>query len=150
MTTEPQPPTNDQFGTDGSFTLHPRLAADTLAVGDLPLCRVLLMKNAAFPWLILVPRRTATEIHQLPPADRAALMEETAAASALLERLTAPDKINVGALGNMVPQLHMHVIARRRTDSAWPGPVWGSGIHQDYAPGEAEVFARLVAAGLGL
>lgn len=125
-----------------NFTLHERLAADTVPVGDLPLCRVLLMRNRLFPWLILVPRRVgAVEIHRLDPADQQQLTREAAVAAAVLEMLTNPDKINTGALGNLVPQLHLHIIARRRDDPAWPGPVWGSGHAADYTEGEAERWA---------
>jgi diadenosine tetraphosphate (Ap4A) HIT family hydrolase len=106
-------------------------------VARLPLCRVLLMNDRRFPWLILVPERDAArEIHQLSPADRATLIEEIALGSGVLERLFHPDKLNVGALGNVVPQLHVHVIARTTTDSAWPGPVWGSGTAEPYGEHE--------------
>ena len=130
------------------FTLHPTLARDTVEVTRLPLCRVLLMNDRRFPWLILVPERDPVrEIHQLSPADRGALIEEIALGSGALERLFHPDKLNVGALGNVVPQLHVHVVARAVGDSAWPGPVWGSGAAVPYAEGEiAEVRARLEAA----
>lgn len=110
------------------FALHPRLAADTVEVTRLLLCRVLLMKDRRFPWLLLVPERDGVrEIAELPPVDRAELIEEIARASDVLTRLFQPDKLNVGALGNVVPQLHVHVLARFSTDPAWPGPVWGSG-----------------------
>lgn len=125
--------------TAAAFTLHPRLAADTIPVCDLALSTVLLMNDSRFPWLILVPRRPdATEIHDLLPRDRAALIEEIATASSALSAYASPDKINVGALGNMVPQLHIHVVARRRTDSAWPGPVWGSEKAVAYGTDEPE------------
>ena len=129
------------------FTLHPTLARDTVEVTRLPLCRVLLMNDRRFPWLILVPERDSVrEIHQLSPADRAALIEEIALGSGVLERLFHPDKINVGALGNVVPQLHVHVVARTAGDPAWPGPVWGSGAAVPYAEDEiAEIRARLAA-----
>ncbi|MQP65204.1 HIT domain-containing protein [Niveispirillum sp. SYP-B3756] len=128
-----------------NFTLHERLAADTVPLGDLPLCRVLLMRNQLFPWLILVPRRAgAIEIHRLSVVDQMQLTHETSAAAQVLEHLFQPDKINTGALGNMVSQLHIHVIARRRDDPAWPGPVWGSGQGADYAEGEAERLAAAV------
>jgi diadenosine tetraphosphate (Ap4A) HIT family hydrolase len=133
--------------TPGSmpFTLHPTLARDTVAVARLPLCRVLLMNDRRFPWLILVPEREGIrEIHQLPPADRAALIEEIAHGSSVLERLFHPDKLNVGALGNVVPQLHVHIVARAAGDPAWPGPVWGSGAAEPYPEAEiAEVRQRL-------
>lgn len=109
------------------FTLHPRLQADTTVLGDLPLCRVLLSKEALGPWLILVPRKEAlTEIHHLPQDEQYQLMRESSAVAALLETDYQADKINVGALGNLVPQLHVHHIARFQSDIAWPGPVWGN------------------------
>jgi diadenosine tetraphosphate (Ap4A) HIT family hydrolase len=123
------------------FTLHPTLARDTREVVRLPLCRVLLMKDRRFPWLILVPEREpAREIHQLAPADRAALVEEIAQASEVLTRLFGPDKLNVGALGNIVSQLHVHLVARFAADPAWPGPVWGSGAAVPYPEGELEAL----------
>jgi diadenosine tetraphosphate (Ap4A) HIT family hydrolase len=130
------------------FALHPTLARDTVEVARLPICRLLLMDDRRFPWLILVPERDgAREIHDLAPADRAELVEEIARAGEALARLFRPDKINVGALGNVVPQLHVHVVARFAADSAWPGPVWGSGAAVPY--GESELAAareRLAAA----
>ena len=129
------------------FTLHPTLARDTVEVARLPLCRALLMNDRRFPWLILVPEREgAREIHELSPADRAALIEEIAQASEALESLFHPDKLNVGALGNIVPQLHVHVVARAAGDPAWPGPVWGSGAAVPYEERElAEIRAKLAA-----
>lgn len=132
------------------FALHPRLAADTLPVGDLPLCRVLLMHDARFPWLVLVPRRPELrELTDLPAPDRAALMEEIAAASEALGRETGAEKLNVGALGNVVEQLHVHVVARFAADAAWPGPVWGSGAALAYAAGAARALADRLGAALG-
>ncbi|MFP5513046.1 MAG: HIT domain-containing protein [Alphaproteobacteria bacterium] len=130
------------------FSLNERLRADTHPVADLDLCRVLLMNNALWPWLILVPMRNeAVEIHRLDEADQMALMREIALASRVVERLFTPDKMNVGALGNMVPQLHVHVIGRTRGDPAWPGPVWGSGHARPYDPAEAQALVeRLVEA----
>jgi diadenosine tetraphosphate (Ap4A) HIT family hydrolase len=123
------------------FQLHDRLAADTAFIAKLDLCRVLLMDNRLWPWLILVPERDGlTEIHQLPQPDRHRPMDETALGSRLLEGRFSPDKINVGALGNLVPQLHIHVIGRRRDDPAWPGPVWGSGFAERYEPAEREAM----------
>jgi diadenosine tetraphosphate (Ap4A) HIT family hydrolase len=110
------------------------LARDTVEVTRLRLCRVLLMKDRRFPWLVLVPERVGVrEICELAPADRAALVEEIAQASEVLRLLFRPDKLNVGALGNLVPQLHVHVVARATSDAAWPGPVWGSGAPLPYA-----------------
>jgi diadenosine tetraphosphate (Ap4A) HIT family hydrolase len=131
------------------FALHPTLARDTVEAARLPLCRVLLMNDRRFPWLILVPEREAVrEIHELPAADRAVLIEEIARASEALARLFAADKLNVGALGNIVPQLHVHVVARSATDPAWPGPVWGSGPAVPYAEGELEEVRERLASEL--
>ena len=125
------------------FDLHPRLAADTVFVADWTLCRVLLMNDARYPWLILVPRRNdVTEIFELCPEDREMLMAEIALASERLRHFSRAAKINIGALGNLVPQLHIHIIARNPSDAAWPGPVWGNGVAEPYAPNAA---AALVA-----
>ena len=108
-------------------TLHKTLARDTVEIVRWPLCRVLLMNDSRYPWLILVPAQlNLTEMHDLNSADQTVLMSEITRASQALTALYAPDKINVGALGNMVPQLHIHVIARFRSDDGWPGPVWGA------------------------
>ena len=110
-----------------SFTLHPQLMADTTILGDLPLSRILLAKEALGPWLILVPRYDALrEIHHLSEQDQQQLMRESSAIAALLEQDYQAEKINIGALGNLVPQLHIHHIARFSNDIAWPGPVWGN------------------------
>lgn len=115
------------------FALDPRLAADTVPVGDLGLCSVLLMDDSRFPWLILVPRRDgASELTDLSEADAAMLMGEIRIATRVMLDLARPDKVNVGALGNMVPQLHVHVVGRFVSDPAWPGPVWGAGARQPY------------------
>ncbi len=107
------------------------------------------MNDRRFPWLILVPEREAVrEIHELSPADRAVLIEEIARASEALDRLFHPDKLNVGALGNVVPQLHVHVVARTAGDPAWPGPVWGSGAAVPYSEDELEEVREKLAAEL--
>lgn len=122
-----------------AFTLDPRLDADTAPVCDLPLSALRLMRDGRFVWTILVPRIAgAVEIVDLAAADRAALMEEVARVSAALRRVAPCDKLNVGALGNVVAQLHVHVVARRKGDAAWPGPVWGSGPAEPYALGEQD------------
>ena len=109
------------------FALHERLEADTAFISDLPLTRVLLMRDARYPWLILVPRRPgAVDLDSLAQDDLRDLFLEARSASLALKRLFTPDRINVGALGNMVTQLHLHVIARFEDDDAWPGPVWGA------------------------
>lgn len=121
------------------FVLDPRLEADTLAVADWPLCRVRLMNDARYPWLILVPRRAGlVEILDLDPAARALLMDEIVRASEALRILPGVSKINVGALGNIVQQLHIHVIGRRSGDPAWPGPVWGHSPARAYGAEEAQ------------
>jgi diadenosine tetraphosphate (Ap4A) HIT family hydrolase len=131
------------------LTLHPTLARDTVQIARLRLCRVLLMKDRRFPWLILVPERESVrEIYELSAADRAVLIEEIAAVSEALARLFRPDKLNVGALGNVVPQLHVHVVARFTTDPAWPGPVWGSGAAVPYEESELEEIGRRLASAL--
>lgn len=117
-----------------SFELHQQLAADCFVVGDLPLCRVLLANDARYPWFILVPRRVdIKEIHQLDTDDRNQLWLESDWFSRQLDQLFAPDKLNIAALGNMVPQLHIHHIVRFKTDDAWPAPVWGKFPAQAYA-----------------
>jgi diadenosine tetraphosphate (Ap4A) HIT family hydrolase len=111
----------------GAFTLDPQLERDTVAIGDLPGSRVLLMNDANFPWLIVVPRQAgATEIFDLDDGARSQVMRELALLAQMLKDLTGCDKINIAAIGNMVPQLHVHVVARRRDDAAWPRPVWGA------------------------
>ncbi|MGA2892909.1 MAG: HIT family protein [Xanthobacteraceae bacterium] len=132
------------------WSLHPQLENDTAPVGDLALSRVLSINDADYPWLILVPRRSGvTEIIDLGD-DAAQLMTEVASASRVLKRLTQCDKLNIAAIGNVVPQLHVHIVARRRDDPLWPKPVWGFGPSR---PGDAAAFARFIAAirdGLGL
>ena|ERR1700753_1481518 len=132
-----------------SFTLDPRLAADTIAIGDTSLSRILLMNDARFPWLILVPRRPdLTEIFDLAPTERATLTEEIADVSTALSNRLGVDKINIGALGNIVRQLHIHIVGRTTGDAAWPGPVWGHGARQAYEAGELERTSRELAAAL--
>ncbi|WP_374652711.1 HIT domain-containing protein [Dongia sp.] len=128
-----------------TFALHPQLSADTFPVGDWPLCRVLRMNDRGFPWLILVPRvADIREIIELPEADQQRLMSEIARASRALSTLLRPDKLNVAALGNAVPQLHVHVIARFKTDPAWPRPIWGVKPAEPFDATAAELeMARL-------
>lgn len=132
-----------------AFQLDPRLEGDTLPVGDGPLSAVRLMNDRRFPWLILVPRRPGLrELHDLTAPDRATLMEEIAGASRALAAVAGAEKMNVGALGNLVAQLHIHIVARRAGDGAWPGPVWGSGPALPYGDAAADLIRRLKAAGL--
>jgi len=108
------------------WTLHAQLAADTVAIGDLPLGRVLLSNDANYPWTILVPRRAGIrEIHELSEADQQQLLRESSWLARALIAEFAPTKLNIAALGNVVPQLHIHHIARFDHDPAWPAPIWG-------------------------
>ena len=127
------------------FTLDSRLQQDTLIVGDFALCRLLLMNDTQFPWFILVPRRAdVSEIFQLDIADQRLLWQETSELAETLKDTFAADKMNVASLGNMVSQLHMHVIVRRRDDAAWPAPVWGKLPAQPYSTEQlAVVMAKL-------
>ncbi len=122
--------------------LHPRLQSDTLPVAQLSLSELRLMADRRWPWVILVPRRECVEIHDLARKDRILLMEEIAEVSAALKRVTGAAKINIGSLGNMVPQLHVHVVGRSEGDPAWPGPVWGVGTAEPYAEREAEALSQ--------
>ena len=133
------------------WELHPQLAQVTAAVGDLPLSRVLAARDASYPWLIVVPRRAgASEIIDLVAADQATLTVELAQAAGALKQLTGCDKLNIAAIGNMVPQLHVHIVARRKGDAAWPKPVWGAAPPKDYAPGALEQFAENIRQAMGL
>ena len=111
------------------FELHPQLAADTFVIGDLPLCRVLLMNDARFPWVILVPRRKdISEIYDLTMQDQQLLWQA--------------DKMNIAALGNVVPQLHVHHVARFKTDAVWPKPIWGQGVAESYNDADKQRMLR--------
>lgn len=110
-----------------SFQLHPQLAKDTTIIGHFPLCLVLLHRDNVAPWIILVPKRSEMkELHHLPMQEQQQFLIESQAISQALEAIFRPDKINLGALGNLVPQLHIHHIARHIDDMAWPGPIWGN------------------------
>jgi diadenosine tetraphosphate (Ap4A) HIT family hydrolase len=123
------------------WTLHPQLAGDTVPVGELALSRLLAVNAADYPWLILVPRRAAAvELVDLGP-DAFPLMAEIALVSLTLKQVTGCDKINVATLGNVVPQLHVHIVARCQTDPLWPKPVWGAPEHRR---GDDAAFARFV------
>jgi len=121
--------------THPTFALDARLAADTHLLGDFALSRVLLMDDARFGWIILVPRvADVRELIELPRADQHALLEEINRCAHVLHALDRADKLNVAALGNVVPQLHVHVIARHVGDAAWPRPVWGVGERELFTP----------------
>ncbi|WP_169569834.1 HIT family protein [Sneathiella limimaris] len=110
------------------FNLHPQLANDTVTLGTYGISKLLLMKDARYPWLILVPMRQGlTELHELTASDYDDVADAIRALSDKVKSLFQADKINVGMLGNLVPQLHIHIIARNQSDPAWPGPVWGQG-----------------------
>jgi diadenosine tetraphosphate (Ap4A) HIT family hydrolase len=131
------------------WSLHPQLAQDTVPVGDLPLSRVLLSNDANYPWLILVPRRPAlTEIIDLEENEQVQLLGEVGAAARVLKSVTECDKLNIAALGNMVAQLHIHIIARRHSDAAWPNPVWGAAPPIAYSPALRQGFIGAIRRGL--
>ncbi len=116
------------------FVLAPELTRDCIEVTDWPLCKVLLMNDSQYPWFILVPRKMGLKENiDLSEADQLLLMQESAKLSRLLQDVFSPDKLNVAALGNMVPQLHIHHIARYKTDAAWPAPVWGKNPAKPYS-----------------
>jgi diadenosine tetraphosphate (Ap4A) HIT family hydrolase len=127
------------------FKLSDRLKNDTVEIGRLDLSMLLLMNDRAIPWFILVPEREGVkEIDELSADDRALLVEEISWASQTIRDLFHPDKINIGALGNLVPQLHVHVIGRFVNDRAWPGPIWGNGPMQPYDSDEMDkVLGRI-------
>ncbi|MEH0372129.1 HIT domain-containing protein [Vibrio mimicus] len=109
-----------------NFELHPQLKKDTDVIGHFPLCVALLHKDSAVPWIILVPQKpNLRELHHLPMNEQQQFLVESQIVCQTLESLFSPDKLNLGALGNIVPQLHIHHIARFTHDMAWPGPVWG-------------------------
>ncbi|MBL8577997.1 MAG: HIT domain-containing protein [Mesorhizobium sp.] len=136
-------------GLKAGFSLDARLDADTDPLMWLGLCELRIMNDRRWPWLVLVPQRPdAVEIHDLTPLDQAMLTFETNMVAQALKRVTGCAKINTGALGNIVRQLHVHVIARNEGDAAWPGPVWGHGVREPYERAELHQFAESVRAAL--
>ena len=134
---------------ESTWSLHPQLAQDTVPVGDLALTRVLLANDANYPWLILVPRKLAlTELIDLEENEQVQLLGEVAAAARTLKQITECDKLNIAALGNQVPQLHVHVIARRHSDAAWPKPVWSAAPATAYDPQIRDGFIGALRRGL--
>ncbi len=126
-----------------TWTLHPQLERDTASIGDLPLSRVLIINDANYPWLLLVPRRPlVVELIDLDDVEQAQLMTEVTRVARALRTVTNCDKLNIAALGNVVPQLHMHVIARFRSDAAWPKPVWGAAAPRPYDREELHNFGQ--------
>ena len=131
------------------FTLHPRLAADCIDLGKMDLSRLLLLNDSRYPWCILVPERTGIrEVYELTDADQMTLTRESARLSRFLAETFAADKMNTGALGNLVPQLHLHHIARYHNDAAWPGQVWGVGKAVPYDEADLAKMVRKIQAGL--
>jgi len=126
-----------------TWTLHPQLDRDTASIGDLPLSRVLIINDANYPWLLLVPRRAnIVELIDLDDVEQAQLMTEVTRVARALRTVTNCDKLNIAALGNVVPQLHVHVIARFRSDAAWPKPVWGVAPPRPYDREELHSFGQ--------
>ena len=122
--------------------IHAQLQADCLVIGRFPLCHLLLLQDANYPWCILVPdREDVSEIHQLSDADQQQLIRESSQLARVLEKTFSPDKLNIAALGNIVPQLHLHHIVRYRNDPSWPAPVWGRVTPRPY--GEQQLAALL-------
>ncbi len=131
------------------YQLHPHLACDTIGVTDLDLCQLLLMNDQTYPWLIMVPKRAGMrELHDLLPGDQQTLMTEVTKVSRAMQRLFKADKMNVAALGNMVPQLHVHVIARYESDPAWPGPIWGVVESRPHSPATLAKATQVIKAAL--
>ncbi|MGH8283638.1 MAG: HIT domain-containing protein [Gammaproteobacteria bacterium] len=132
------------------FELHPQLEKDTLPLGRFQLCRLLLMNDSQYPWFILVPEReNIHEIHELIDTDRLQLWDESVQLSRALTACFKPDKLNIAALGNQVPQLHVHHIVRYRHDPAWPAPVWGKLPPKPYYSGETAKLKILLTNALG-
>lgn len=123
------------------FELDPKLRSDTVDVGEMCGCRLLLMNDARYPWLILVPTQAGLrELHELSDDAFTAVSGAIKNLSLRLQTLTEAGKMNIAALGNQVPQLHIHIIARREDDAAWPGPVWGVGAAQPYTEDEKQIL----------
>ena len=121
------------------FILHERLQQDCLQLGSFALSKLLLLNDSRFPWCILVPARAdVSEIHQLDWNDQVQLLRESGRLADCLTRIYRPDKLNVAAIGNLVPQLHLHHVVRYRDDAAWPAPVWGVGVAQPYEAADLE------------
>ncbi|MFO7983826.1 MAG: HIT domain-containing protein [Desulfuromonadales bacterium] len=127
------------------FSLDQRLCDDTISLGRFELCRLLLMNDANYPWFILVPQREGVrEVHELSAEDQNRLLRESSALSASLSTLFEADKMNIAALGNIVPQLHLHHVVRYRTDIAWPAPVWGYRPAVAYSRERIDEIRRIV------
>ena len=134
-----------EITTMRAFELDPRLAADTVAVGRLGLCELRLMNDRRWPWVILVPQRSdITEFHDLTPLDQTMLTFEMGLVAKALKSSMAAEKINLGALGNIVAMFHLHIVCRRDGDPNWPHPVWGYGAREAYQPADAQRLAETI------
>lgn len=133
--------TESELPMSQDWSLHPQLMQDTVNIGDLPLSRVAMIKDANYPWLLLVPRRpNVSDLIDLSEVEQAQLTTEINRVAVALKAITKPDKLNIAALGNVVPQLHVHIVARRKTDAAWPRPVWGVAPPLEHDPQELDTF----------
>ena len=132
---------SEKIDTTETFSLHPQLAHDCFELAELPLCKLLLCNDKAYPWFILVPKvNDISDIYQLDWQQQQQLLNESSLLSELLMQVFNGDKMNVAALGNMVPQLHIHIIARFKNDTAWPNPVWGNGETKPYTQEASTAF----------
>ncbi len=132
------------------FKLHRQLAQDCFVLGDFPLCRLLLMNDANYPWFILVPQREGIrEIYQLAAADQQQLLRESSQLARVLAEVFEADKMNIAALGNVVPQLHIHHIVRYRDDPAWPSPAWGKVAAEPYTDAGVAILLERLRCALG-
>jgi diadenosine tetraphosphate (Ap4A) HIT family hydrolase len=127
---------------NADFTLDERLAQDGYRLAELPLCELLLMNNALLPWFILVPRVDVVEMHEMASLQQRALMEEINLVSRFIQQTFAPDKLNTAAIGNIVRQLHIHIVARKQDDICWPGVVWGVEQRTDYEQSTLNAIIR--------
>jgi diadenosine tetraphosphate (Ap4A) HIT family hydrolase len=125
-----------------TFPLDERLAQDCYLLADLKLCRLLLMNNALLPWFILVPAVEVVELHELSTAQQHQLLEEINLISRFVQQHFTADKLNVAAIGNIVRQMHIHIVARKRNDICWPGVVWGSKQREAYAQAQLDALSR--------
>jgi len=146
-----EPPLSVGNGRGASaFVLNRELAADTLSIGRLELCRLLLMNDATYPWFILVPERPGIrEIFELETGDQRSLINEIAQVSKAVGEIFGPDKLNVAAIGNLVPQLHVHIVARFHSDPVWPMPIWGRTPRYPYKAAAAAAVRGQVRQHLG-
>ena len=130
------------------FRLDPRLAADCLVLGEMPLSLLLLMNNSLVPWFILVPRREATELYRLAMEDQLLLLDEVNHVSQFVQQSFGAEKLNVAAIGNIVQQLHIHIVGRNSSDFRWPGVVWGAEERRAYTEKEVEAILAGLRKGL--